>query len=56
MFEWKSFKEAREKERQYRELMNKSAIIVQAWWRGLLVRKELGPYKVKKKGKAKGKK
>lgn len=34
--------------------MTNSAIIVQAWWRGLLVRQQLGPYKVvKKKGQVK---
>ncbi|KAL0869339.1 hypothetical protein ABMA27_007596 [Loxostege sticticalis] len=53
MKEWIHFKEEREKARLYREKMTKSAIIVQAWWRGLLVRRQLGPYKVtKKKGAA----
>ncbi|CAH2094326.1 unnamed protein product [Euphydryas editha] len=51
---WVMFKEDREAARQYREKMTNSAIIVQAWWRGLLVRQQLGPYRVvKKKGKAK---
>lgn len=51
---WIKFKEDRETARQYREKMTDSAIIVQAWWRGLLVRQQLGPYKVvKKKGLAK---
>lgn len=51
---WIKFKEDREAARQYREKMTKSAIIVQAWWRGLLVRQQLGPYKVfKKKGQTK---
>ncbi|XP_063367247.1 dynein regulatory complex protein 9-like [Cydia amplana] len=49
MKDWINFKEEREKERQYRETMNKSAITVQAWWRGLLVRRQLGPYKPAKK-------
>ncbi|XP_063831132.1 dynein regulatory complex protein 9-like [Ostrinia nubilalis] len=49
MKEWIHFKEEREKARLYREKMTKSAIIVQAWWRGLLVRRQLGPYKVSKK-------
>ena len=35
--------------------MFKSAIIVQAWWRGILVRRQLGPYKVSKKKAAKKK-
>ncbi|KAM3958098.1 uncharacterized protein ACR2FA_007892 [Aphomia sociella] len=57
MREWNHFKEEREKARQYRDTMTKSAITVQAWWRGLLVRRQLGPYKVaKKKGAAVGKK
>ncbi|XP_047994386.1 dynein regulatory complex protein 9-like isoform X2 [Leguminivora glycinivorella] len=49
MKDWIHFKEEREKERLYRETMNKSAITVQAWWRGLLVRRQLGPYKPAKK-------
>ncbi|KAJ0173791.1 hypothetical protein K1T71_010940 [Dendrolimus kikuchii] len=52
---WVNFKEEREKARLYREKMNKSAITVQAWWRGLLVRLQLGPYKVAKKKGGKGK-
>lgn len=57
MKEWIHFKEEREKARKYREKMTKSAVTVQAWWRGLLVRLQLGPYKVsKKKGAAKKKK
>ncbi|XP_047513518.1 dynein regulatory complex protein 9-like isoform X2 [Pieris napi] len=51
MKDWNYFKEEREKARLYREKMTNSAIIVQAWWRGLLVRRELGPYKVAKKPK-----
>ncbi|VVC88369.1 unnamed protein product [Leptidea sinapis] len=49
MKDWIHFKEEREKARLYREKMMNSAIIIQAWWRGLLVRRQLGPYKVKKK-------
>lgn len=45
---WIKFKDEREKARAYREKMTTSAIIVQAWWRGLLVRLELGPFKPKK--------
>ncbi|XP_045527858.1 dynein regulatory complex protein 9-like isoform X2 [Pieris brassicae] len=51
MKDWNYFKEEREKARLYREKMTKSAITVQAWWRGLLVRRELGPFKVAKKPK-----
>ncbi|XP_022817898.1 IQ domain-containing protein G-like [Spodoptera litura] len=45
---WNDFKEEREKIRAYRAKMTKSAIIVQAWWRGLLVRLELGPFRPRK--------
>ncbi|XP_026734302.1 dynein regulatory complex protein 9-like isoform X1 [Trichoplusia ni] len=45
---WIKFKEEREENRRYIELMTNSAIIVQAWWRGLIVRLQLGPFKVKK--------
>jgi len=43
----------REAERELEE--QKACTKIQAWWRGIMVRKQLGPYKVKKKGK-KGKK
>lgn len=34
-----------------------AAIRIQAWWRGMMVRHKLGPFKQKKsKGKGKGKK
>ncbi|CAG4984575.1 unnamed protein product [Colias eurytheme] len=46
---WVSFKDKREADRLYRENMTKSACMIQAWWRGLLVRLELGPYKPVKK-------
>ncbi|XP_047536956.1 dynein regulatory complex protein 9-like [Vanessa atalanta] len=50
---WKKFNEEREADRQYRENMFNAATTVQAWWRGFLVRQQLGPYKVvKKKGPA----
>ncbi|XP_060805228.1 dynein regulatory complex protein 9 [Amyelois transitella] len=49
MKDWVHFKDEREKARLYREKMTNAAITVQAWWRGLLVRLQLGPYKVPKK-------
>ncbi|XP_075982933.1 dynein regulatory complex protein 9-like isoform X2 [Anticarsia gemmatalis] len=51
--DWLHFKEEREEARLYNEKMIKCAITVQAWWRGLLVRLQLGPYAVKraKRGK-----
>ncbi|KAJ8724097.1 hypothetical protein PYW07_008077 [Mythimna separata] len=55
MNEWIEFKTAREIARKYREKMLTSAIIVQAWWRGLLVRLSLGPYKKPNKPKPKKK-
>ncbi|XP_022113335.2 dynein regulatory complex protein 9-like [Pieris rapae] len=42
---WISFKDKREADRLYREKMTNAALAIQAWWRGLLVRLELGPYK-----------
>jgi IQ domain-containing protein G len=50
------FKDAREKARLYREKMQHAATVVQAWWRGLLVRNQLGPYKPAPKKKGGGKK
>ncbi|XP_071949916.1 dynein regulatory complex protein 9-like [Antedon mediterranea] len=49
-------KERRKREQEEEEL--KSIISVQSWWRGVMVRKQLGPYskKKKKKGGKKGKK
>ncbi|KAG6460093.1 hypothetical protein O3G_MSEX011766 [Manduca sexta] len=55
MKDWCTFKEIREQQRLYREKMNKSAIMVQAWWRGLLVRRKLGPFRVGKRGRKKKK-
>ncbi|XP_049878043.1 dynein regulatory complex protein 9-like isoform X2 [Pectinophora gossypiella] len=56
MKDWNTFKEERAKAQLYHDTMQKSAIIVQAWWRGLLVRKQLGPFRPKKKkGGGKGK-
>lgn len=46
-------KARRKSEQEAEEL--KSAIRVQSWWRGVMVRKQLGPYAPKKKGKGKKK-
>nr|XP_053613545.1 dynein regulatory complex protein 9-like [Plodia interpunctella] len=56
MKDWIHFKDEREKARLYREKMTNAAICVQAWWRGLLVRLQLGPYKPPKKKGGGGKK
>lgn len=49
---YKGIKE--EKERQLMKLIM-AATKIQAWWRGVMFRKQLGPYKKQKKGKGKGK-
>ncbi|KAJ2953112.1 hypothetical protein O0L34_g674 [Tuta absoluta] len=59
--EWCKFKEDRAKARMYHDKMTRSAVAVQAWWRGLLVRRQMGPYRqeikqVKKKPKKKNEK
>ncbi|XP_075982867.1 dynein regulatory complex protein 9-like isoform X2 [Anticarsia gemmatalis] len=51
---WKKFKVEREEARLYRLKMIEAAIAVQAWWRGLLVRLQIGPFKQKRKPAAKG--
>lgn len=45
-----------QKELEFKEKRINSAIKIQAWWRGVMVRKHLGPYRKKKKGSKKGKK
>ncbi|XP_026333712.1 dynein regulatory complex protein 9-like isoform X4 [Hyposmocoma kahamanoa] len=47
IFEWNQFKADREVQREYAKKMTHSAIIVQAWWRGILCRQHLGPYRPK---------
>lgn len=52
-------KEAKRKEKELQERIHKSAIKIQAWWRGVMVRRKLGPYRPaekKKKRQAKTKK
>ncbi|KAI5632925.1 hypothetical protein NE865_14370 [Phthorimaea operculella] len=46
--DWLKFKADRTKAREYHDSMTRSATVVQAWWRGLLVRLQLGPYRQKK--------
>ncbi|KAL1494011.1 hypothetical protein ABEB36_009684 [Hypothenemus hampei] len=48
--EYKRIKEAKELQRQ-KEIA--ASIKIQAWWRGIMVRKHLGPYSKKKKKKGK---
>ncbi|CAG9771085.1 unnamed protein product [Ceutorhynchus assimilis] len=51
--EYRRIKEAKELQRM-KEI--KAATKIQAWWRGVMFRKQLGPYRKKKKGKGKDKK
>ncbi|KAJ8713851.1 hypothetical protein PYW08_007471 [Mythimna loreyi] len=53
MKNWLQFKAERQEARNYIEKMTNSAIIVQAWWRGLLVRLQIGPYKPAKRQRQK---
>jgi len=48
-------KERLRKEAEREKEENLACTRIQAWWKGIMVRKQLGPYKPKKKGK-KGKK
>lgn len=52
MKNWLKFKADRQDALDYWNKMQNSAIIVQAWWRGLLVRLEMGPYKPKRRPRA----
>ncbi|XP_037036817.1 dynein regulatory complex protein 9 [Bradysia coprophila] len=45
-----------EEKRKFEEKQCNSAIRIQSWWRGVMVRMELGPYRPKKKNKKGGKK
>ncbi|OAD62186.1 IQ domain-containing protein G [Eufriesea mexicana] len=44
-------KEALKKEKELQECIRKSAIKIQAWWRGVMVRRKLGPYRPMEKKK-----
>ncbi|XP_043792977.1 dynein regulatory complex protein 9-like [Apis laboriosa] len=44
-------KEALKKEKERWKRMQKSAIKIQAWWRGVMVRRKLGPYRLAEKKK-----
>ncbi|XP_055641842.1 dynein regulatory complex protein 9-like isoform X2 [Toxorhynchites rutilus septentrionalis] len=45
------FRKEREKQMAFADKQLRSAIKIQAWWRGTMVRKGLGPFKKKKKSK-----
>ncbi|KAJ8948359.1 hypothetical protein NQ318_019344 [Aromia moschata] len=59
--DWVDYKTAKKEKEDRERLELWAAIKIQAWWRGTMVRKKLGPYRKKKgkgkdKGKGKGKK
>ncbi|XP_022900151.1 dynein regulatory complex protein 9-like [Onthophagus taurus] len=54
--EWVEFRDKLRAEEELEKKMNWAAVKIQAWWRGVMVRKHLGPFKKGKKGKDKGKK
>ncbi|XP_026315171.1 dynein regulatory complex protein 9-like [Hyposmocoma kahamanoa] len=55
VWDWTEFKRKRAEAQKYFSDMTRCAVMIQAWWRGLLVRKQLGPFKVDKKKKRKKK-
>lgn len=46
---------ARQKAYEYECHLNRMATKIQAWWRGTIVRRQMGPYKLDKKKKHKDK-
>lgn len=55
MNEYKNYKIEQERIRQELERKNLAATIIQAWWRGTMVRKGFGKYRKKKEKKGKKK-
>ncbi|KAI5633522.1 hypothetical protein NE865_13752 [Phthorimaea operculella] len=53
--EWRKFTKARAEKQALTNKKTNAAVTVQAWWRGLLVRKQLGPFR-KQRAKSGGKK
>lgn len=51
MTRWLEFKEEMKKQLELELLRAAVATKIQAWWRGIMVRRHLGPYRKKKKGK-----
>ncbi|KAL0269275.1 UNVERIFIED_CONTAM: hypothetical protein PYX00_007071 [Menopon gallinae] len=49
MEDYLKFKEERRAEEERERFINECATKIQAWWRGTMVRKGLGPYKRRKK-------
>lgn len=48
-------RKTREHKQEMQQHINEMATKIQAWWRGTMVRRHLGPYKVDKKKKPKEK-
>ncbi|XP_066584653.1 dynein regulatory complex protein 9-like [Prorops nasuta] len=46
-------KEAARKQKEYEAHVQRTVIRIQAWWRGVMVRRKLGPYRVEEKKKKK---
>ncbi|KAH9634078.1 hypothetical protein HF086_001280 [Spodoptera exigua] len=53
---WLTFKRERAARLEREERLRKSAMRIQAWWRGVMVRRALGQFKYLKNIKGKGKK
>lgn len=45
MQEYEADKERRRREYEYEQHLHKMATKIQAWWRGVMVRRGLGPFK-----------
>lgn len=51
---YRELQRQRAERRQYEEMLCEQATLIQSWWRGVMVRHQLGPYRPKKKGKKGG--
>ncbi|XP_056631102.1 uncharacterized protein LOC130441436 [Diorhabda sublineata] len=52
MAKWKEYKKLRSIKKKRAKIERWASMVIQAWWRGMMVRKRLGPYK-KRKGMGK---
>ncbi|XP_018330573.1 dynein regulatory complex protein 9-like [Agrilus planipennis] len=53
--EWLEYREKKRLERERYERIFEAAMTIQCWWRTVMIKKKLGPYGKKKKGKGKKK-
>ncbi|XP_018564720.1 IQ domain-containing protein G-like [Anoplophora glabripennis] len=51
MEDWLIYKKLKQEKEDFQALQVWAATKIQAWWRGVMFRKKLGPYSKKKKGK-----